>query len=41
MYLQMLTQLTQNFPILPLKKLLDFMSYLLDIGMLLFLVTGL
>ena len=40
MYLHILTQLTQSFPILTLKKLLDFLSYLLDISLFVFWVTG-
>ena len=40
MHPQILTQLTQSFPILPLKKLLDFLSYLLDISLFVFWVTG-
>ena len=40
MHPQILTQLTQSIPILPLMKLLDLLSYLLDIGVLLFWVTG-
>ena len=40
MYQHILTQLTQSFPILTLKKLLDFLSYLLDISLFVFWVTG-